>query len=127
MRLQVPEVSNTTTPSLNTDMLLSKIEMAQATVGATCAVPMLVGPITMARLAKLTGIDVPAFTAKLVPVYQQLLTKLASMKVRRPPRTAGTTVVAGCMNPMSGSGFSGVGVVPDTIVLGHHHIVSSTA
>ena len=63
------------------DMLLNKIEMAQATVGVERAVPMLVGPITIARLAKLTNISVPDFTAKLVPVYQQLLAKLASMKV----------------------------------------------
>ena len=75
-------MDNTTTLSLNTEMLLSKIEMAQATVGVERAVPMLVGPITMARLAKLSNISVANFVAKLVPVYQTLLAKLASMKVR---------------------------------------------
>lgn len=79
--VQVPEVSNTTEPSLNMDMLVSKIEMAQATVGVNKAVPMLVGPITMARIASLSAIDVPMFVQKLVPVYTDLLGKLAAMKV----------------------------------------------
>lgn len=78
----MPEVSNTTTPALNLDMLVNKIEMAQATVGVEKAVPMIIGPITMARLAKLTDIDVPTFVQKLIPVYQELLSKLSAMKVR---------------------------------------------
>ena len=75
-------MDNTTTPVLNTEMFFSTFEMAQAMVGAERAVPMLVGPITLARLSKLTDISVADFVAKLIPVYQTLLAKLSSMKVR---------------------------------------------
>lgn len=79
--MQVPEVSNTTAPTLDADFLLSKLQMAQQTVGVESAVPMVIGLITMARLAKLTNIDVPTFVQKLIPLYQELLKKLSATKV----------------------------------------------
>jgi hypothetical protein len=63
-------------------MLLSKVKMAQETVEKQRAVPMVIGPLTVARLAKLTDIDVPSFVQKLVPVYEELLAKLAALEVR---------------------------------------------
>lgn len=80
--MQVPEIDASTAPALNMDMLSAKLEMAQATVGVQKAVPIIVGPVTMARLANLSGIDVPTFTQKLMPVYTELLSKLTAMNVR---------------------------------------------
>ena len=78
----MPEISRKTEPKLDTTTLLALVQRAQATLGASKAVPMLLGPITLARLATLEDTSVEDVVAKLQPVYQQLLQRLAELKVR---------------------------------------------
>ena len=80
--VQVPEISAAMEPRLDASAVVEKVKRAQAAVGAARAVPMLVGPITMARLASLDGTTVPQVVAKLQPLFEDLLKQLAQMKVR---------------------------------------------
>jgi hypothetical protein len=77
----VPEISNTTAPKLEASTLLAKVKRAQAILGNGTAVPMIIGPVTMARLASLTNIDIPTVVSKLVPLYQDLLKHLKDLSV----------------------------------------------
>lgn len=82
---QVPEINASLAPKLAPEALLQKVQRAQKQLGAAAAVPMLIGPVTMARLAKLDGIDVAGVVQKLLPLYQELLQKLKALKVRPSP------------------------------------------
>jgi Cobalamin-independent synthase, N-terminal domain len=80
--VQVPEISTATQPKLAADALLAKVQRAQAALGKGHAVPMVIGPLTMARLAALDGIDVAGVVTKLTPLYVELLKKLDGLGVR---------------------------------------------
>ena len=84
--MQVPEISKGMAPRLNADNLLALVKRSQQVLGKERAVPMLVGPITMARLAKLEGTSVGEVVKGLVPAYQELLRLLGGLQVcpRRP-------------------------------------------
>jgi 5-methyltetrahydropteroyltriglutamate--homocysteine methyltransferase len=79
--LQVPEISKETSPKLDSASLVAKIKRAQQALGKEVAVPMIIGPITMARLATLTNTTIPEVVNKLMPVYKQLLQELAALGV----------------------------------------------
>jgi 5-methyltetrahydropteroyltriglutamate--homocysteine methyltransferase len=78
---QVPEVSDTVQPKLEAQALLNKVKRAQQALGTGTAVPMIIGPVTMARLSSLSKIDVPGLVSKLVPLYQDLLKQLKALSV----------------------------------------------
>ena len=80
--MQVPEISGASKPKLDASVLTALVKRAQASLGKQAAVPMIIGPITMARLATLTDTDVPAVVKKLTPLYTQLLKELSGLGVR---------------------------------------------
>jgi 5-methyltetrahydropteroyltriglutamate--homocysteine methyltransferase len=77
----VPEISESTVPVLNPAQILAKIKLGQATVGKEAAVPMVVGPVTIARLAKLSGTTIAAVIDSLLPLYVDLLTQIKALGV----------------------------------------------
>lgn len=84
--VQVPEISAATKPKANAAALLDKVKRGQAAVGKAAAVPMLIGPVTIARLSQLDGITIPQCVEMLLPAYSQLLAELKSLGVS-PPQT----------------------------------------
>lgn len=78
----MPEISAATVPKLDATTLVAKIQRAQQVLGKGVAVPMIIGPITMARLASLSNTTIPEVVNKLMPVYKQLLQQLAALGVR---------------------------------------------
>lgn len=79
--VQVPEISEATKPKANPAALLDKVKRGQAAVGTAAAVPMLVGPVTIARLAQLDGVSIQQCVDMLLPAYMELLAELKNVGV----------------------------------------------
>lgn len=79
--VQVPEISAATKPAADPAALLDRVKRGQAVVGKKAAVPMLIGPVTMARLAQLEGISISQCSEMLLPAYSQLLSELKKLQV----------------------------------------------
>lgn len=77
----VPEISAHVRPTLHSGRFIEHVQLGQAALGTTAAVPMLIGPVTLAALSRVSGTTAEAVTRKLVPLYRQLLQQLAQVKV----------------------------------------------
>ncbi|KAG2493151.1 hypothetical protein HYH03_008575 [Edaphochlamys debaryana] len=61
--------------------LLDRLERGQRALGAEAAVPMVVGPVTFALLARSSPLPPPEAVARLLPAYRRLLRELAQRRV----------------------------------------------
>ncbi|KAL6745237.1 cobalamin-independent methionine synthase [Haematococcus lacustris] len=80
----VPELEEGWTPAPDFSHFLDRVQRCQATVGKESAVPILLGPVTYASLARsntAAAPDLDAVLAKLLPVYLELLQKLKELQV----------------------------------------------
>ncbi len=74
-----PEIEADVEPQANFDDFLALVRAAQAVLGAR-AVPVILGPVTLLRLARLS-VDFGALLSKLLPLYRQLLDALNALGV----------------------------------------------
>ncbi len=74
-----PEIDASITPSANFDDFLALIRAAQAVLGA-CVAPIVLGPVTLLRLARLS-VDFGEMLSALLPLYRQLLDALKALGV----------------------------------------------
>ncbi|HOU16231.1 MAG TPA: 5-methyltetrahydropteroyltriglutamate--homocysteine S-methyltransferase, partial [Anaerolineae bacterium] len=74
-----PEIDASITPSANFDDFLAFIREAQAVLGARVA-PVVLGPVTLLRLARLS-VDFGDMLSALLPLYRQLLDGLKALDV----------------------------------------------
>eukprot|EP00892_Ulva_mutabilis_P010097 jgi/Ulvmu1/745/UM010_0118.1 len=77
----VPEISAATKPAANPAAFLDKVKRGQAAVGKESAVPMLIGPVTLAQLATLEGLSVSECVQRTLPAYSQLLAEVKKLGV----------------------------------------------
>lgn len=77
----VPELSDKTTPKPSFDKFLAHIRSAQNGVGEGLVAPIILGPITYVKLAKLTNIGLEEMVRKILPAYVQLLERVKALKV----------------------------------------------
>lgn len=77
----VPEIDTTTTPQAHFADFLAQIRRAQAVLGAR-AVPIVIGPVTLLRLARLDAdVNFAALLSALTPLYAALLRELQALGV----------------------------------------------
>ena len=74
-----PEIDASVTPQANFDDFLALVREAQAMLGAR-AVPVVLGPVTLLRLARLSA-DFGVLLSALLPLYRQLLDELNALGV----------------------------------------------
>lgn len=78
----VPELDANTRPSLeNLQTFLDKVLRGQQTVGKKHAVPLVIGPITLVHMGKLSGVTSKDVLNKLLPAYARMLKCLKDMDV----------------------------------------------
>lgn len=78
----VPELDADATPAADWSGLVDKARRGQAVLGAERAVPILVGPVTLVRLARLgAGADPSALVDALLPAYVDALRQLKELGV----------------------------------------------
>eukprot|EP00894_Picocystis_sp_ML_P003840 jgi/Pico_ML_1/54357/g4717.t1 len=78
----VPELDANTRPSLeNMQSFLDKVLRGQQTVGKERAVPLVIGPITLVHMGKLSGVTSKDMINKLLPAYTRMLKCLKDMNV----------------------------------------------
>lgn len=75
----VPEIDTSVTPEADFGDFLGLVEAARAVLGDR-AVPLVIGPVTLLRLARL-DVDFGAMLAQLLPLYRQLLAELKARGV----------------------------------------------
>lgn len=78
----VPELDANTRPSLeNMQSFLDKVLRGQQTVGKERAVPLVIGPVTLVHMGKLSGVTSKDMINKLLPAYTRMLKCLKDMNV----------------------------------------------
>jgi 5-methyltetrahydropteroyltriglutamate--homocysteine methyltransferase len=77
----VPEFSDKSSPTPDFKAYLTQIRAAQNGVGPERVAPIVLGPVTLVCIAKLTNISRQDMTAKLIPAYVELLGDLAALSV----------------------------------------------
>jgi len=75
-----PELSADSRPNPNWQPLLDRVRRGQAAVGKSCAVPILVGPLTLTALSR-GQFDRDEMVSRLVPAYVQVLESLRELGV----------------------------------------------
>ncbi|GFH22837.1 cobalamin-independent methionine synthase, partial [Haematococcus lacustris] len=83
----VPELEDGWTPAPDFSHFLDRVRRCQATIGKESAVPILLGPVTYASLARsntAAAPDLDVVLAKLLPVYLELLQKLKELQLHEP-------------------------------------------
>lgn len=79
----VPEFNQDSTPKpTGCDDFVKEISAAQASIGADRVSPIVMGPVTIVYLAKLTGVDHATMVERLVPEYVKLLSSLKGLAVK---------------------------------------------
>lgn len=76
----IPEVGSWTEPRCDWSGLLDKLKRGQAAIGKKRAVPLLLGPVTIASLCK-SHCDVEEMAHLLAPLYHPLLEELENLGV----------------------------------------------
>jgi 5-methyltetrahydropteroyltriglutamate--homocysteine methyltransferase len=83
----VPEIDETTKVKAHLSGFLADVQRGVDALGAGCATPVVLGPVTIARLVKFaTNVDdttgrIEALLAELVPIYRNLLRDLGALGV----------------------------------------------
>ena len=76
----VPEYDDLPLQPSNFAPFLESLEKGKATLGADCATPVVMGPVTMARLARTKSADsMVKLLNELIPIYTNLLNKIGDM------------------------------------------------
>jgi len=78
----VPEVDETTNVDANLSDFIADVKRGVEKLGANCATPVILGPVTIVRLVKFATEkqgQAAALLAELLPIYQQLLKDLGAM------------------------------------------------
>ncbi len=77
----VPEIDNNIIPKADFIDFIEIVTRGQKVLGNK-AVPIILSPITLLRLSRLSGVELKAFLGLLLPLYRSLLTELKSLGIK---------------------------------------------
>jgi 5-methyltetrahydropteroyltriglutamate--homocysteine methyltransferase len=76
----VPEIDNNITPKADFTDFIDIVKRGQAILGNK-AVPIIISPVTLLRLSRLSGVELGEFIGLLLPLYRSLLTELKTLGI----------------------------------------------
>lgn len=76
-----PEVTSATKPQSNWTSLIEKVKIGQEAIGVDKAVPLVLGPVTLAYLCKGSSASIEGLVNELTPHYLELMRMLAEIRV----------------------------------------------
>lgn len=76
-----PEITNDMKPCSNWQPFLEKVRRGQIAIGVDKAVPLVLGPVTLAYLCRQSGAPIESLIHELTPHYEALLKSLADLDV----------------------------------------------
>ena len=76
----VPEIDNNITPEADFRDFIEIVTRGQKVLGNK-AVPIILSPVTLLRLSRLSGVDLGKFIGLLLPLYRSLLTELKALGI----------------------------------------------